>query len=127
VQDFKRLKVWNKAHQLTLRVYSLSQNFPKDELFGLTSQIRRSAASIPTNIVEGCGRASGPDFRRFLVVAIGSANELEYQLLLARDLKYIAQADYHLVSEELLEIKRMLAGLYRKVRPTPMANQKLVE
>jgi four helix bundle protein len=93
MKDFKELKVWVKAHQLTLAVYQATTTFPKEELYGLTSQMRRSAASIPTNIAEGCGRGSDDDFRRFLQIAMGSASELEYQLLLAHDLGYFSTAD----------------------------------
>jgi len=127
VQDFKRLKVWNKAHQLTLHVYSISQSLPKDELFGLTSQMRRSAASIPSNIAEGCGKNGGAEFGRFLQIAAGSANELEYQLILARDLHYIPDKDYQLLTADLFEVRRMLSGLYRKLRATPPANGKLAQ
>jgi len=121
VQDFKKLDVWNKAHQLTLRIYSISQGFPNEELFGLTSQIRRSAASIPTNIAEGCGRSGGGEFGRFLQIAGGSVNELEYQLILARDPHYISEEDYQFITDGLIEIRRMLSGLYRKLRSTPPA------
>jgi len=116
VQNFKELNVWNKAHLLTLEIYTISKTFPKEELYGLTSQIRRSSASIPTNIAEGCGRGGSVDFGRFLQIAIGSANELEYQLILSRDLNYFSDKDYQALSDQLLEVKRMLLGLYRKVR-----------
>jgi len=116
VQNFKELNVWNKAHLLTLEIYTISKTFPKEELYGLTSQIRRSSASIPTNIAEGCGRGGSVEFGRFLQIAIGSANELEYQLILSRDLNYFSDKDYQALSDQLLEVKRMLLGLYRKVR-----------
>jgi four helix bundle protein len=125
VQDFKKLKVWNKVHQLTLHVNAISQGFPKDELFGLTSQIRRSAASIPTNIAEGCGRNGEAELARYLQFAAGSASELEYQLILARDLHYISEKEYPQGMDELIEVKRMLSGLSRKVRPAPAENQKV--
>jgi four helix bundle protein len=124
VQDFKRLKVWSKAHQLTLCIYSISQTFPKDELFGLTSQIRRSAASIPTNIAEGCRRGGGNELGRYLHIALGSASELEYQLILARDLHYVSEKDHQLLLNDLTEIKRMLTGLFKKVRAVPVLNGK---
>jgi four helix bundle protein len=111
MQDFKELKVWGKAHALTLNVYSSSQKFPKDELYGLTNQIRRSCASIPTNIAEGCGRNSRPEFSHFLQISMGSASELEYQLLLARDLAYLSTDDYDNLNTKVNEIKRMLSGL----------------
>ena len=86
MQDYRKLAVWQSSHELTLAVYRVTIRFPKDELFGLTSQMRRSSSSIPTNIAEGCGRATNADFTRFLHISLGSANELEYQLLLCRDL-----------------------------------------
>ena len=86
MQNFKSLKVWEKSHELTLAVYKATTNFPKDELYGLTSQIRRASASIPANIAEGCGRTGKAELARFLQVAMGSASELEYHLLLAHDL-----------------------------------------
>jgi four helix bundle protein len=85
MKDFRQLKVWEKAHQLALEVYNATKGFPKEELYGLTSQIRRSSMSIPTNIAEGCGRNTDADFARFLQMAMGSASETEYQLILARD------------------------------------------
>jgi four helix bundle protein len=90
MQNFKELKVWQKAHRLTLDVYKVTTRFPKDEMFGLTSQMRRSSASIPTNIAEGCGRDSRAELARFLSIAMGSASELEYQLILAKDLTQVS-------------------------------------
>jgi four helix bundle protein len=89
MKDFKQLKVWEKAHVLTLHVYEETQSFPREELYGLTSQLRRSAASVAANIVEGCGRRSDGEFTRFLQIARGSASELEYHPLLARDLRLL--------------------------------------
>ena len=89
MRDFKKLQVWEKSHGLTLRIYELTAQFPREEIYGLTSQIRRACASIPTNIAEGCGRESPADFAPFLQIAMGSASETEYLILLARDLKYI--------------------------------------
>jgi four helix bundle protein len=86
LRDFRELKVWGKANQLTLSVYKATQIFPKEELYGLTSQMRRSCASIPANIAEGCGRTGEAELARFLQIAMGSASELEYYLLLAYDL-----------------------------------------
>jgi four helix bundle protein len=116
MKDFRELKVWEKAHQLTLAVYQATATFPKEELYGLTSQMRRSASSIPTNIAEGCGRGSDDDFRRFLQMAMGSASELEYQLLLARDLGYLTAADSERLSAAVVEVKRMLASLITKIK-----------
>ena len=112
MQDFKKLKVWEKSHNLTLRMYELTSQFPREEIYGLTSQIRRSCASIPTNIAEGCGRGSSADFARFLQIAIGSANETEYLVLLARDLKYL---NAELINATI-EIGKMLTALLKRLK-----------
>jgi four helix bundle protein len=116
VQDFRKLKVWQKAHALTLAVYGATRKFPRDELYGLTSQSRRSAASVPANIAEGCGRNAPGDFVRFLEIAAGSASELEYQLLLARDLRFLAGGSYEVLAAAVCEVKQMLASLTSRVR-----------
>ena len=116
MQDFKKLKVWQKSHQLTLEVYRVTSSFPRSELYGLTSQIRRSASSIPANIAEGCGRYSNAELTRFLRISMGSASELEYHILLARDLKFMSIGDYNSISNQLTEIKRMLTGLTNRTR-----------
>ena len=116
MQDFKRLEVWKKSHSLTLEIYRITSEIPRSELYGLTSQIRRSASSIPANIAEGCGRHGNAELTRFLHISMGSASELEYHILLARDLKYIAPDDYNDVSNRLIEIKRMLTGLTNRTR-----------
>ena len=118
MQDFRKLKVWEKAHQFVVTIYRESNRFPDDEKYGLTSQIRRAAASIPTNIAEGCGRNSNPDFARFLSIAMGSASEVEYQIILATDLDYISVETSRSLETGLLEIKRMLNSLLQKVRST---------
>ncbi len=115
VRDFRELKVWEKSHRLTLEVYKVSQGFPEDERYGLTSQMRRSSASIPTNIAEGCGRGGSNEFRRFLQIAMGSASELEYQLLLAHDLGLLKTSHHDTLSTDVCEIKRMLTGLIKKL------------
>jgi four helix bundle protein len=94
MQNFRDLKVWQKAHAATLRVYECTKNFPPTERYGLTSQMRRAATSIPSNIAEGCVRSSDADFARFLHIALGSASELEYFALLARDLRFLDEACY---------------------------------
>jgi len=91
--DFRNLKVWEKAHLLTLALYKVTASFPRDETYGLASQIRRASSSIPSNIAEGCGREGDPELARFCIIARGSATELEYQLLLARDLNWIQPSD----------------------------------
>jgi four helix bundle protein len=115
VKDFRELKVWEKGHQLTLTAYKITTGFPKHELFGLASQIRRCSSSIPANIAEGCGRMGNAELHRFLQIACGSANELEYHFLLARDLGYLSAPDYNSFRKELLDLKRMLVSLTRKV------------
>lgn len=118
MQDFKKLQVWQKAHALTLNLYKATKFFPSEEKFGLTSQLRRAVASIPANVAEGCGRSTGMDFARFLQMAMGSACEVEYHLLLANDLDYLAETQYNELNILIVEIKRMLAALIGKVRQT---------
>lgn len=115
MKDFQALRVWQKSHQLVLSVYAISKNFPKAELYGLTSQLRRSALSIPSNISEGCGRISDPDLARFLVIASGSASELRYQLLLCRDLDYISHSVFESLDRDLVEIHKMLTSFIQKL------------
>lgn len=118
MRDFRELKVWQKAHQVTLAVYKATTDFPKQEMYGLTSQMRRSAASVPTNIAEGCGRSGHGDFLRFLHIALGSANELDYQLLLAHDLNFLRDDLYEQIANETTQVKRMLTALIQKAPPT---------
>lgn len=113
--DFKTLKIWERSHFLVLIVYSVSAKFPKEEAYGLTSQLRRSATSIPTNIAEGCGRASDAELVRFLVIAMGSSSETEYQLLLSKDLGYLEETEYVELSKELIEIRKMINAFIQKV------------
>ena len=108
MKDFRKLKVWEKAHELTLLIYKLSKKFPREELFGLTNQLRRASSSISTNIAEGCGRGSDKDFARFIQIAMGSASELEYLILLSFDLKYINKDNYLLINDETINIKKCL-------------------
>jgi four helix bundle protein len=115
MQDFKKLKVWDKAHQLTLEIYAASKRFPKDELFGLTSQVRRASSSVAANIAEGSGRRSRKEFMHFLGIAIGSVSEVEYFLILAKDLKYLDQIEYTTINTSADETKRMLISFLQKV------------
>jgi len=115
LKDFRDLRVWLKAHELTLKVYTETSSFPKEELYGLTSQIRRCSASIAANIAEGCGRRGNGEFHRFLQIAAGSASELDYHLLLANDLKFLKQTQYQELYKALLELRRMLTALITKV------------
>ena len=100
MQNFESLKVWQKSHELTLAIYKATANFPKDELYGLTSQIRRACASVPANIAEGCGRTGKAELARFLQVAMGSASELEYHLLLVHDLGLLRDGEYKLLENQ---------------------------
>lgn len=107
--------MWQKAHHLVLKIYKTTLLFPKEELFGLSRQMRNSCSSIPTNISEGCGRATNPDFKRFLSIAIGSCSELEYQLLLAKDLNYINKNLYIELHELVIEIRKMIYTYMQKL------------
>jgi four helix bundle protein len=115
MEDFKNLRVWEKAHELTLAIYQKTRCFPKEEMYGLTSQMRRSGASVGANIAEGCGRRSDGEMRRFLQIARGSANELEYHLLLAKDLRLLPVDDFADLEARVLEIQRMLASFAARV------------
>lgn len=111
MKDFRSLNVWEKGHKITVSIYKLTQSFPKEEMYGLTSQIRRAPTSNPTNIAEGCGRGSDADFARFLQMSFGSANETEYLLLLCFELGYIAEESYLELNFSIQEIKKMLSKL----------------
>jgi|SRR5690242_12604748 len=115
MKDFRRLEVWQLAHQLTLDLYRVTSKFPREELFGLTSQIRRAAASIGANIAEGCGRRGNPEFHRFLQIASGSASELDYHLILAHDLGFIADDVQLTTTVQLAKLRRKLTALLSKI------------
>jgi four helix bundle protein len=116
LRDFHDLKVWGKAHELALVSYKATASFPRGELHCLTSQIRRAAVSIAGNISEGCGKDSEADFGRYLQTAMGSASELQYYWLLARDLGYLGEQDYSSLEDRVAEVKKMLVALIRKLR-----------
>ncbi len=116
MKDFRKLKVWEKSHRLTLVLYKTTKAFPKDELYGLTSQIRRASTSIAANIAEGCGRNGDPEFARFLQISMGSASELEYHLLLAHDLGYLNNSDLGQLDKTVKDVKQMLGAFLRKLR-----------
>ena len=116
MKDFRQLKVWEKSHQLPLAIYKETKKFPKEELYGLTSQIRRASMSIPTNITEGCGRNTDKEFARFLQIAMGSASETEYQLILARDLEFLPKETHEKLHNDVEEVKRMLASFLKTLR-----------
>jgi four helix bundle protein len=116
MRNYKDLRVWEEAHNLTLAVYKATQAFPREERFGLTSQIRRASASIAANIAEGCGRRSDGEMARFVQIAMGSGAELSYHLLLARDLGFMKSEEYAELSASLERTMRMLSALSAKIR-----------
>jgi four helix bundle protein len=119
MQDFRNLKVWQKAHALTLDVYRETRSFPTDERYGLTSQVRRSCASVPANLAEGCARTTDTEFARFVNIGLGSASETDYHLLLSRDLNYLDDAVYRSLFDQISEVKRMLNSFERSLRGCP--------
>jgi four helix bundle protein len=115
MKDFRNLKVWDKAHKIVLDIYSVTKMFPKAEIYGLTSQLRRAAVSIPTNIVEGSSRGSDKDFARFIQISIGSASETEYLLILCYDLKHLNENEYEKLCNEVISIRKMMINLIKKL------------
>ncbi|HVP53260.1 MAG TPA: four helix bundle protein [Terriglobales bacterium] len=120
MRNYRELKVWQRAHQLTLDLHKATRSFPQYEQYGLTSQIRRAASSIGANLAEGCGRRGDAEFARFVLIAMGSASELDYHLLLARDLSFLPFKEYERLAAELAEIRRMLTSLLLKVKEGPV-------
>lgn len=116
MQNYKDLKVWEKAHSFTVKVYEVSRLFPREELYSLTNQLRRAASSIPANIAEGCGKNTSGEFAHYLIISLGSANESEYFLILSKDLNYLKIPDFEVLSGLINEIKAMLISLIGKVR-----------
>jgi four helix bundle protein len=125
MKDFKEVNVWMKAHQLTLQLYQATREFPRDEIYGLTSQMRRAPVSVGANIAEGGGRHSDGEFTRFLQIARGSASELEYHLLLSCDLRILPKEEFLRLERELVTIQRMLTALVQRVQPIANARQPL--
>lgn len=115
MKDFKELKVWHKAYALSLAVYERSRSFPREEIYGLTSQLRRAAVSVGANIAEGCGRRSDGEFIRFWQIARGSASEMEHHLLLARDLKFLTGEAHRDLEKKVIEVQRMLTSLVTSI------------
>ena len=115
MRNYRDLEVWEKSHKLTIDLYKLSRAFPKEELYGLTSQLRRAAVSIGANLAEGCGRRTAPELARFVRLAMGSASELDYHLLLCRDFKFVTVDEYERQSKELTRIRKMLFGLLTSI------------
>ena len=121
MQNFKELKIWEKSHQLTLSIYRASAKFPKEEIYSLTNQLRRAALSIPANTAEGCGKNSQADLANFLNISLGSANETEYFLILSKDLDYLTEEQFSILSNSINEVKAMLISLIGRVRaPKPI-------
>ena len=118
MRNFRKYQVWELGHQITLDVYKLTTNFPKDEQYGLTSQMRRASSSVPANIAEGCGRESEAEFKRFLVIASGSATELEYFLILVKDLNFISEENINELVGKVDQLKRSLNKLISKINAT---------
>ncbi len=115
MRDYKKYDIWKLSHLLTLEVYKITESFPKEEIFGLTSQFRRASSSIGINIVEGCGRGSDEDFKRFLRNASGSAFEVEYILLLSKDLNYISEEKFIGLTPKAEELKMKISKLILKI------------
>jgi four helix bundle protein len=122
MRDFQQLAFWQRSHQLTLKIYQITSQYPREELYGLISQIRRSASSVPTNIAEGCGRNSLPELKRFLIISSGSASELHYQLILSRDLNYISNQLFKELEDDLIQIKKMIYAYSIKLSASPISD-----
>ncbi len=116
MRDYKKYTIWQEGHKITLAVYALTHKFPREELYGITSQLRRAVSSVPTNIAEGCGRDTDLDFRRFLVIALGSATETEYLLLLSFDLNYIEETKYFELNAQIIALRKQLRNLIDKLK-----------
>jgi len=116
MKDFKSLKVWQKGIKLVVDIYKSSKDFPQEELYGLTSQMRRSAVSIPSNISEGSGRNSDKDLHRFLEISLGSSFELETQLIIAHELEYLSDETFNDLSNKVQEEQKMITGLQKSLK-----------
>jgi len=116
MRDFKELKVWQKGHELAIAIYKVTSSLPREEVYGLTSQMRRASSSIPANIAEGCGRNGEAELARFMSIAMGSASELEYYCILCRDLRMLKAADCERLIELIVELKKMLTAFVKKLK-----------
>jgi four helix bundle protein len=116
MKDFRNLKVWEKSHQLSIFIYKTTVKFPKNELYGLTNQIRRASTSIGANIAEGCGKDTDAELKRYLQIAMGSSSELDNFLLLARDLEYLDGKEYNTLQSELTKLRKMLNAFIQKLK-----------
>lgn len=123
MKDFRSLKVWEKAHGLTLAIYKSTAQFPKHELYSLTNQIQRAAVSVPANIAEGCGKDSDAELKRYFSIAMGSASELEYLLLLAHELGYLQVDNYQALQNDLVETRKMLNSFIQTLKASRRANR----
>ena len=115
MHNFKELKVWKSGIELTKVIFQITRSFPSEERYGLTSQIIRSAISIPSNIAEGCGRISNKDFKHFLTIALGSSFELETQIIIAKEFKYVTEEELNNISAQIIEIQKMIYGLQKSL------------
>lgn len=115
MRDFTQLQIWQRSHILTLKIYKLTKGFPSEEIFALATQMKKSSYSIPTNIAEGCGRNTNPQFKRFLDFAAGSATEIQYQLILSKDLGYISESEFLPLHNEAIEIRKMIFAFMDKL------------
>ena len=122
MKDFRELMVWHKAHQLALAVYAATIGFPREEVYGLTAQIRRAAVSVPANLAEGCGRNGEAEIARFCSIAAGSTSEVEYHLLLSKDLHYLPDDAYEELAAQAAEVKRMLNALIKTLKSAKRAD-----
>ena len=116
MKDYRELQVWRTGHALTLEIYRATKSFPKEELFGLTSQMRRAASSIPANLAEGCGRDGDAELKRFLNIALGSASELDYFILLITEIGYLPAEQAQPLAEACLVLRRQLGAFIRKLK-----------
>ena len=116
MKDFRNLLVWEKAHKLALDIYGVTSLFPREEIYGLTSQIRRASVSIPANIAEGCGRDSEGELLRFMRIAMGSSSELEYELILAHDLGYVPDEKFNTIHGDLVQVRKMSTAFIQKLK-----------
>src|SRR5262249_41426602 len=115
MRNYRELQVWNKAHNLTLELYRVSRGFPREEIYGVTNQLRRAAASIGADLAEGCGRRTSNELARFVRIALGSASELDYHLLLSHDLEFINGGDFTRTANQLTEVRKMLTSFLSSV------------
>lgn len=123
MRDFREVKVWGKAHSLVLKIYKMTRKFPKEELYGLISQMRRAGISIAANIAEGSGKKGDADFARFLQISMGSASELEYFLLLSHDLGFITKEEFEISTSDVTEIKKMLTSFIQTLTNIDVSSQ----